>query len=121
MRAAFSVLAFLCALSASAAYAAEATPPPDDVLRQKIVGSWGQSAACADGRLTFNADGSFVSAGATADESVKGTYSIDQGKLTGQSDDTDMPVMLVDFDGDTLLLDNGGGDPERLARCTTAQ
>ena len=32
-----------------------------------------------------------------------------------------MPVMLVDFDGDTLLLDDGSGEPDRLDRCQAAQ
>ncbi len=115
MRAAFSVLALICTVTAAAA------APTDDVIRQKIVGSWGKSPACADGRLTFNADGSFVSQGAQQSDSVDGTYTIDQGRLNGHSGDNDMPAVLVDFDGEALLLDDGSGNPDRLARCQAAQ
>ena len=118
MRAAFSVLAFACTLAATAAIAA---PPPDDVIRQKIVGSWGPSATCEEGRLTFNADGTFESKGPGNADGTAGTYTIDQGHLAGQNGDNDMPVVLVDFDGDTLLLDNGSGNPDRLDRCQVAQ
>ncbi len=113
--AALFVLALLSAVNVAAA------APTDDIIRQKIVGSWGKSVTCPDGHLTFNADGSFISAGANADEAVNGTYAIDKGRLTGQTGDTEMPVMLVDFDGETLLLDDGGGNPERLDRCQAAQ
>ncbi len=116
VRAALIVLAL--AATVSAAFAA---PPSDDVIRQKIVGSWGQSVTCEEGRLTFNADGTFLSGGSNPDNSVNGTYAIDKGRLTGQNGDSDMPQMLVDFDGDTLLLDNGSGTPERLNRCPPAQ
>ena len=105
---------------ASTLTAAFATTP-DDVIRQKIVGSWGQSAACEEGRLTFNADGTFTSAGRNSDNDVSGTYAIDQGRLSGHSGETDMPQILVDFDGDALLLDNGSGNPDRLDRCQTPQ
>ncbi len=118
MRAALSVLALACTLIATAAVAA---PPSDDAIRQKIVGSWGESAACANGRLIFNADGTFISQGAQELERVAGTYAIDQGRLTGKNTDTDMPVMLVDFDGETLLLDDGSGNPQHLERCQQAQ
>ena len=40
---------------------------------------------------------------------------------TGTSGDSDMPAMLVDFDGEMLLLDDGSGSPQRLNRCTTPQ
>jgi hypothetical protein len=116
MRAALFALALLC--TATAAFAA---PPSDDVIRQKIVGSWGQSATCEDGRLTFNADGTFESKGPGNPDGTGGTYTIDQGHLAGRNGDNDMPVVLIDFDGDTLLLDNGSGQPDRLDRCQVAQ
>ncbi len=116
MRAALFGLALLSTVTA-----ALAAPPSDDVIRQKIVGSWGQSATCQDGHLTFNADGSFESAGASADSKVNGTYAIDKGQLSGRVGENDMPVVLVDFDGDTLLIDDGSGSPERLDRCQTTQ
>lgn len=100
---------------------APAVPPADDVIRQKIVGSWGQSATCAEGRLTFNADGSFLSKGAGEPDGVTGTYVIDHGRLTGENGDNDMPTMLVNFDGDKLLLDDGSGSPQRLDRCQAPQ
>ncbi len=118
MRAAFSVLVLASILAATAAIAA---PPSDDVIRQKIVGSWGQTPTCTDGHLTFNADGTFSSGSDNPDNDVKGTYTIDKGHLSGQNGDTDMPVMLIDFDGETLLLDDGSGSPQRLDRCQTAQ
>ena len=98
-----------------------AAPPSDDILRQKIVGSWGQTPACPDGHLTFNADGSFQSAGANQSDAVTGTYTIDGGHLAGTSGDSEMPTMLVNFDGEMLLLDDGSGSPQRLNRCTTPQ
>jgi hypothetical protein len=115
MRAALLVLALLSGMTAVAA------APSDDVIRQKIVGSWGQSATCEEGRLSFNADGSFTSEGDNPDSAVAGTYAIADGRLSGQTGDNDMPVMLVDFDGETLLLDDGGGSPQRLSRCPAAQ
>jgi hypothetical protein len=143
MRAALSILFLACTLAATAAAAAPATTdapatpgapaaatpgaappaakPSDDVLRQKIVGSWGRSVTCDDGRLTFNADGSFTSGGGNPDNAVSGTYAIADGRLTGENGDNTMPDMLVDFDGDALLLDDGSGNPERLSRCQAAQ
>jgi hypothetical protein len=118
MRPARVALSLFALLSLTAMAAAA---PSDDEIRQKIVGSWGQAATCGEGHLTFNADGSFESAGPTTGGKLSGTYSIDGGRLSGQNGDNDMPVMLVDFDGDTLLLDNGSGDPERLSRCTPPQ
>ena len=115
MRAALFGLALVSTVAAAAA------APSDDVIRQKIVGSWGQSPTCQEGRLVFGADGSFSSQGTQDSQSVGGTYAIDQGRLTGHSGDTDMQVVLVDFDGDTLLLDDGSGNPERLDRCQAAQ
>ena len=131
VRVVLPVFALLCAVAASPAMAETATPaapaapaastaaaqPPDTVLRQKIVGSWGQTPACEAGRLTFKADGTFESKGAKAENGVSGTYAIDQGRLSGHNGDNSMPVMLVNFDGDTLLLDNGSGNPQRLDRC----
>ena len=142
MRAALSILVFAGTLAATAALAAPAPPdapapaapsaaapavaapaakPSDDVLRQKIVGSWGRSATCDDGRLTFNADGSFTSGGGNPDNAVSGSYAIAAGRLTGENGDNDMPDMLVDFDGEALLLDDGSGNPQRLSRCQPAQ
>jgi hypothetical protein len=113
LSAALFVLALLPAVNVAAA-------PSDDVIRQKIVGSWGKSLTCADGSLTFNADGSFVSKGADGAEGTAGTYAIDQGQLTGKTGDSEMPMMLVDFDGDTLLL-NDSGNSLRFDRCQAAQ
>lgn len=115
MRAALFVLALVCTVTGAAA------APSDDVIRQKIVGSWGQSPTCAEGNLTFNADGSFVSKSAAGENRLAGTYGIDGSHLNGKNGENDMPVMLVDFDGETLLLDNGSGSPQRLERCQAAQ
>lgn len=127
MRPTLSVLALFCtlaaapALAASADSAAPAKAPSDDVIRQKIVGSWGQSAACAEGRLTFKSDGTFESKGADEANGITGSYAVENGRLSGKNGDNTMPDELVDFDGETLLLDNGSGDPERLERCQSAQ
>ena len=106
-------LALLC-LTCSAAMAAG-----DDELRQKIVGSWGDTAACAHGSLIFNADGSFQSKDAAqADNDFNGTYAIADGKLTGKTGDSEMPMMDTRFDGDTLVLTGGDGTPQLLVRCS---
>jgi hypothetical protein len=109
MRIALSVLALLANVAVAAA------APSDDEIRQKIVGDWGQSVTCVEGRLTFKADGTFISRGAGD------SYAIQDGRLTGSNGDSDMPTMMVDFDGDQMLLDDGGGTPQRLSRCPAAQ
>ncbi len=113
--------AFSCLVLLATATVALAAPPADDVIRQKIVGSWGDTPACAEGSLTFNQDGSFSSKAADGSDRVSGTYTIDGGRLSGKNGDNSMPVVLVDFDGEALLLDDGSGNPDRLARCQAAQ
>ncbi len=115
MRAILSVLILVSTVAAAAA------AQPDDVIRQKIVGSWGQSSTCEDGHLTFKADGTFESKGTGDPAGTAGTYSIDQGHLSGHIGESSMEVVSVDFDGDTLVIDDGSGNPERLDRCPTAQ
>jgi hypothetical protein len=115
MRIALSVLALLANVAVAAA------APSDNEIRQKIVGDWGQSVTCVEGRLTFKADGTFISRGAGDSDGVTGTYAIQDGRLTGSNGDSDMPTMMVDFDGDQMLLDDGGGTPQRLSRCPAAQ
>ena len=113
MRALFPVLALLCAATTAASAAT------DDEIRQKIVGVWGESPACAQGRLAFNADSSFSSRNTDAASNVEGTYDITSGKLNGKVGAEAMPEMIVAFDNETLLLASGGGDPDRLVRCAT--
>lgn len=113
MRAVFPALALLLATGAAAMAVTDAE------LRTKIVGSWGETAACTEGALVFNADGSFVSKDKDPTNQVGGTYQIGGGKLNGKAEDHDMPEMTVGFDRETLVLSNIGGNADRLARCTT--
>ncbi len=111
MRAGLSALAFL--FVATAAHAAT-----DDELRQKIVGTWGKSAACAKGQLAFTVDGNFSSRDADGTSKLEGTYDITDGMLNGKVGGDAMPEMAVSFDTETLvLLAMGSSDPDRLTRC----
>jgi hypothetical protein len=86
----------------------------DDELRQQILGAWGQDPVCAEGSLTFAADGTFAIVMAD-DDPESGTWSIADGVLTG----TDQPTSSVAIDGDTLSLGDpeGGGRVETFNRC----
>lgn len=98
-------------LGASVSFALAAS---DDELRQQILGSWGQDAACAQGALTFNADGTY-SVVMTGDDPETGTWAISGGILTG----SDQPSAKVAIDGDSLALSDpdGGTRVERFNRC----
>ena len=95
------------AFAASASLALAAT---DEELKRQILGSWGQHAECADGALTFNADGTFTIVMGD-DDPETGTWSIADGVLTG----SDQPTSTVTIDGDRLSL----GDPEGGSRVET--
>lgn len=86
----------------------------DDELKERIVGAWGQDPVCADGSLTFAADGTFTIVMGD-DEPENGTWSIADGVLTG----TGQPASSVTIDGDTLSLGDpeGGGRVETFNRC----
>jgi len=104
------------ALAASASLALAAT---DDELKQQIVGSWGQDAECAEGALTFAADGTF-SLVRPGDDDETGTWEITDGVLTGTSSDGgEQPASSVTIDGDTLSLGapDGGSRVEKFNRC----
>ena len=114
MSAAFSVLALTSTLVATAAIAASLS---DDVIRQKIVGSWGYLADCRDGKLIFNADGTFVLNMPGTSDTKRGTYAIADGKLTGKVDGDDMPEADVGFDKDDLYIESAKDDPNIFIRC----
>jgi Lipocalin-like domain len=104
------------ALAASASLALAAT---DDELKQQIVGSWGQDVQCAQGALTFSADGTFnlVRPG---DDTESGTWEITDGILTGTSSDGGaQPASSVTIEEDTLALGapDGDGRVETFNRC----
>ena len=104
------------ALTVSASIALAAT---DDELKQQLVGSWGQDPMCAEGALTFNADGTFgfVRPG---DDTETGVWQIADGILTGTSTDGgDQPASSVTIDGDSLALGapDGSGRIEKFNRC----
>ena len=109
------VPALACLLAASSA----AMATTDIELRQMIVGSWGESAACADGAIVFNADGTFLSRDkdSNPDNQLNGTYEISDGKLNGKAEDHDMPEVTVGFDGEVLVMASEG-NIDRLTRCT---
>ena len=112
MRVTLPALAFLLA----SVVAASATS--DDDLRKMIVGTWGDSSDCAKGVLVFNSDGTFLSRDNSTDanDELKGTYEISDGKLSGKAEDHDMPEMTVSFDGETLVMASSG-NVDRLNRC----
>lgn len=96
------------------AFSSLALAATDDALKEQIVGAWGQDPVCAEGSLTFAADGTFtiVMAG---DDPENGTWSIADGVLTG----TGQPTSSVTIDGDMLSLGDpeGGGRVETFNRC----
>ncbi len=99
------------ALAASASLALAAT---DEELRQQILGSWGQDADCADGALTFGADGTYTIV-RTDDDPESGTWSIAGGVITA----TDQRDSTVTIEGDKLMLGDPAGGPrnETFNRC----
>jgi hypothetical protein len=113
MRAGFSALALLIAATVAASAATDAE------IGQKIVGSWGDDAACVKGMLVFNADGTFLSKDKEDNADFNGTYSIADGRLNGKVGDNAMPEMVVSFEEEMLVLAAGGsGRSDRLTRCT---
>ena len=104
-----SLAAIVLAASATIAFAAT-----DDELNQQIVGPWGPDETCAEGALTFNADGTYTIVRAD-DEPESGTWSITDGVITA----SDQPTSTVTIDGNTLVMgDPKGGPPkETLIRC----
>ena len=104
-----SLAAIALATCATIAFAAT-----DDELNQQIVGPWGQDAACAEGALTFNADGTYTIV-RPDDEPESGTWSITDGVITA----TDQPVSTVTIEGETLTMGDPKGGPrkETFFRC----
>ncbi|CAN5375220.1 hypothetical protein BH10PSE9_BH10PSE9_20910 [soil metagenome] len=111
MRAVLPALAFVLATGAAALAVTDAD------LKTKIVGTWGESAACTEGALVFKADGSFISRDKDPNNQLIGAYEISDGKLNGKAEDHEMPEMTVSFDGETLIM-SSGGNIDRLTRCT---
>lgn len=111
MRAALPAFAFVLASAATALAVTDAE------LKTKIVGTWGESAACTEGALVFKGDGSFVSRDRDPSNQLVGSYEISGGKLNGKAEDHDMPEMTVSFDGETLIMASSG-NIDRLTRCT---
>lgn len=99
------------ALASSASLALAAT---DDELREQILGPWGQDAACADGALTFAADGTYALV-RPGDDTESGTWAIADGILTGEG----QPASKVTIEGDSLSLGDpkGNGRVETFNRC----
>src|SRR6185503_20953867 len=112
MRAALPALAFVLATGATAFAITDAE------LKTKIVGSWGDTAACTEGALVFKADGSFASRDKDPTNQLIGTYEISGGKLNGKAEDHEMPEMTISFDGETLVMASSG-NIDRLSRCTS--
>ncbi len=111
MRAVLTTLALVLAATAASA-------TTDDELRTMMIGTWGDTADCANGTLTFNADGTFVSAGADpASGTLDGTFEIVEGKLNGKAGDLVMPQVEVRFDGETLMLVGDGAPGDSLVHC----
>jgi len=103
----------ILALACSASFALAAT---DEELRQQIEGSWGQDLTCSTGRLTFNADGSFILA--RPDRGETGTWQIAGGVMTGTtSDGSSRPEVTISF-GDGTLAMTSGDHTETLSRCS---
>jgi hypothetical protein len=111
MRAVLPALAFVFATGTAA------LAETDAELKTKLVGTWGESAACTEGALVFKADGSFISRDKDPGNQLIGSYEIVDGKLNGKAEDHEMPEMTVSFDGETLIMASGG-NIDRLTRCT---
>ncbi len=104
--------AFLATLSVPALAAT------DDELKQAIVGSWGDEATCSQGRLVFNADGTFTSGSAADPADIqKGTYTIINGKLNGSAGDSAMPEMTITVENGAVFMAADGGTKDRLYAC----
>ena len=99
------------ALASSALTAVAAT---DEELREQIVGPWGPDETCAEGNLTFNADGTYAIV-RPDDDPETGTWTIAEGIITA----TDQPTSSVTIDGDRLVLGDPKGGPrgETFIRC----
>ena len=99
------------ALAASTTLVLAAT---DDELREELVGPWGQDAECAEGSLTFKANGTFAVV-RPDDDPENGYWSLMDGVLTA----TDMPTSTVTIAGNTLSLGDpkGGSRLEQFTRC----
>jgi len=105
-----TVAALVLAASAAVALAAS-----DAELREAIVDSWGQDAACSTGTLTFNADGTFALA--RPDRNETGTWAIAGGMLTGTtSDGSTRPEVEVSFEADAMSFKNRSGE-DKFVRC----
>ncbi len=110
MRAGLPAFALLL-LATAVAHAAT-----DDEIRQKLIGSWGDTSACAKGALVFNADGTFAAKEADGSSRFEGTFEIKDGKLNGLVDKDAMPEMGIAFEEDTLVM-SGPDAPDKLVRC----
>lgn len=93
----------------------------DEELRQQIVGSWGENAACAEASLVFNADGTFAMVQAGEDPASRrgGTWSIAGGVLSGATPEGAMPDVSVRVDGAKLFFEEGGQVVNELTRCAS--
>jgi hypothetical protein len=93
----------------------------DEELRQQIVGSWGQNAACAEASLVFNADGTFamVEAGRDPASQRGGTWSIAGGVLSGSTPEGSMPDVTVRVEDTKLFFEEGGQVVNELTRCAS--
>jgi hypothetical protein len=90
----------------------------DDELKQAIVGSWGDEATCRQGRLVFNADGTFTSGSAEDPAEIqKGTYTIAGGRLEGSVDGTPMPEMTLTIEDGAIYMTEEGHPKDRLFPC----
>jgi hypothetical protein len=84
-----------------------------------LVGTWGPGAGCDQGRLTFNADGTFSASNSTADANPRtGTYQITGGKLTGSADGNSMPTVTLSVENGSIVFTNDSGGKETLVPCS---
>jgi hypothetical protein len=103
---------FVSTLSASAA--------TDDELKKMLIGKWSPAADCSGVALIFSDDGTFVSDNldGNADNDMKGTFTIKDGKLNGAAGDRAMPEVSLRFEGnDKVFFDAEGMPQEPLLRC----
>lgn len=109
------------AVALAATLSVPALAATDDELKQAIVGSWGDEATCSQGRLVFNADGTFSSGSASDPADVQsGTYTIVGGKLNGSADGAAMPEMTVTVENGVVYMAAEGGPKDRLYACAPA-